>query len=78
MKKAQKKVPKPVKTESRICFGLAWFETEAEAETYAAFVRARGDRYNGGWFDGMPCGRAKQFDYSDSELGCRLYAVSTS
>lgn len=74
-KPAAEELPKPAKTESRICFGLAWFKTEAEADAFAAIVRSRGESYNGGFFHGMACGRDKGFDYVDAELG-QLYAVT--
>jgi hypothetical protein len=65
-------VPKPVRSEGRICFGINWYATEAEALEAAKAVRARGDTYNGGFFHGMPCGRAPEFD------GHGEYAVTTS
>lgn len=54
--------PTAVRRESRTCFGISYFATEGEAERYAAVVRENGYVYNGGFFDGMPCGRAPQFD----------------
>ncbi len=68
-------VPVAVKTESRICFGIAWFATEREADAYATIVRKRGDTYNGGYFHGMSCDRDSGFDYT--EQGRKLYAVTT-
>jgi hypothetical protein len=56
-------VIQPVKIESRIAFGISYFATEAEAEEYAAEVEKQRRTYNGGFFHGMPCGRAKQFDH---------------
>ena len=82
MKRAQKKtipataVPTPVKLDSRICFAIAYFTSEADAIAYDAHVRATGQTYNGGWFDGMPCGRDKGWDYVDATLG-QLFAVTT-
>ena len=32
----------PVASESRMCFGLAWFETEEQAVRYGATVRTAG------------------------------------
>lgn len=55
--------PTAVKVESRICFGISYFATEEEAESYAASVRRRGVTYNGGFLDGTPCGRAPHFDH---------------
>ena len=69
---------KPVRTESRTCFGLEWFEQEADAENRGAEVRDAGQTVNGGYMHGMECGRhstAKAFDYTDAETGKRLYAV---
>jgi hypothetical protein len=70
--------PTRVKHDSRICFGIDYFATEAEAEAAAAIVRERGDTYNGGYFDGMPCGRDSGFDHVDSDTGKKLYAVTVS
>lgn len=55
-------LPTPVKTESRICFGISWFATEEEADRYAAYVREQGITYNGGFFHGRPCGRDRDWD----------------
>ncbi len=68
-------LPTPIKQESRICFGIAWFKTEAEADRYGAHVRKAGYTYNGGFYHGMLCGRDKSWDYVDKELG-QLYAVT--
>jgi hypothetical protein len=64
----------PVKTEGRICFGLEWYATEAEAEVRTKEVRESGQRYNGGFYHGSACGREKGFDYVDKEHG-PLFAV---
>lgn len=72
----QRPSPTPVKREDRICFGIAYFSTEADAEAYALVVRARGEEYNGGFFHGMPCGRDRSRDHVDEALG-QLYAVTT-
>lgn len=69
------KLPEPVKLDTRICFGIAYFKTEADAAAYDAHVRANGITYNGGWFHGMACGRDKTWDYTDPVLG-PLYAVT--
>lgn len=68
-------LPKPVKFDSRICFSIAYFNTEADAATYAADVRRRGATYNGGWFHGMSCGRDTTWDHVDPALG-PLFAVT--
>ncbi len=74
-KKSTKPAFNIVKMDSRICFGIAFFATEREADAYAVHVRALGITYNGGWYHGMPCGRDKNFDHVDPELG-QLYAVT--
>lgn len=68
-------VPTPVKRDSRICFSIAYFASEADAHKYHDEVRRRGITYNGGWFHGMPCGRDKTWDHEDPVLG-KLYAVT--
>ena len=70
-------LPKPVKSDSRICFGIDYFYTEAEANAYDAFIRERGDTYNGGVYHGMDCGRDSRFDHVDAASGKKLYAVTT-
>ena len=67
-------VPEPVKREGRICFGIAYFTTEADAAAYDRHVREQGRTYNGGYFDGMPCGRAKEIDHVKN--GRKLFAVT--
>ena len=67
-----KNIPKPVKTDSRICFGIAYFTSEADAQQYA---KANPGSYNGGFYHGQPTGRDKSWDYEDKELGY-LYAVT--
>ena len=68
---------RPALTESRACFGLTYFRTEAEAEAFSEIVRARGDTFNGGPFHGMPCGRAREYDGDFGAVGY-LYAVTTA
>lgn len=67
--------PEPALTESRICFGIAWFTTEEDAQAFASAVKARDGRYNGGWLDGCPCGREPSRDMQHPELG-KLHAVT--
>lgn len=55
MAKAKTVMPKPVKYNSRICFGIAYFESEADAKVYADDVVRRCVTYNGGWFHGESC-----------------------
>jgi hypothetical protein len=73
--KKQTPLPTPVKRDERICFGIAYFTTERDAQRYAADVRRRGLTYNGGYFHGMSCGREPSRDYTDPALG-RLFAVT--
>jgi len=67
--------PAPVLRDGRICFGISYFATETDANAYAAEVQRRGETYNGGFFDGMPCGREKHRDYVHPTFG-QLYAVT--
>jgi hypothetical protein len=81
MKKTKRAVvPVPVKLDSRICFGIAYFTSEADATAYAAHVRAKNVTYNGGFFHGMACGRDKTWDHVDQSGGYlhgkRLFAVT--
>lgn len=69
-------LPKSVKYDSRICFAIAYFATEAEADIYGAYVRRKGYTYNGGFYHGYPLGRDKSWDYEDPKLG-KLFAVTT-
>ena len=66
----------PIKTDVRICFAIEFFDTEEEASRYHDHVRKEGWTYNGGFFDGKPCGREERFDHFDAELGKQLYAVT--
>jgi hypothetical protein len=78
MKRVKKStVPVPVKTDSRICLGISYFLSEADAQAYAQEIVRRGHTYNGGFFHGMQCGREESRDYLDDELG-QLYAVTTA
>ena len=64
----------PVKYEGRICFSLAFFASEEDADIACRAVREMGCTYNGGWFHGMPCGREFRFDRTVD--GVKVYAVS--
>ena len=66
--------PKAAKHDSRICFGISYFTSEADAKKYHDYVRSKGFTYNGGWFDGMACGRDKTFDHTTD--GVTYYAVT--
>ena len=61
--------------DSRISLSVLYFEQESEANKIAKQVVKQDCRYNGGWFDGMACGRSDAFDYEDSN-GIKWYAVT--
>ena len=69
------RTPVPAKLESRNAFDIAFFKSEAEARVAHEIVRAHDLRYEGGHFDGMPCGRDSGRDRPD-ENGAMLYAVT--
>jgi len=69
--------PVPVLSQSGNCMGVLFFRSEVEANAMAALVKVRGDRYNGGLYDGMPCGREANRDFTHPELG-KLYAVTVA
>lgn len=71
-------LPKPVKVDSRTCFGISYYATEEDAERVGAYIAKRGDTYNGGWYHGMPCGRDASWDYTNKETNQKLYAVTTA
>ncbi|NBO52179.1 MAG: hypothetical protein EBU83_01910 [bacterium] len=54
---------KPADIDSRICFGIEFYDSEEKAHAAHLISRLQGNTYNGGWFHGMPCGRDKSFDY---------------
>lgn len=68
-------LPDAVKHDSRICFGINFYRTEEDAQRAARVVQARRQTYNGGFFDGMACGREPHRDYVDPVLG-KLFAVT--
>ena len=70
------KLSGPAKIDSRICFGIIFCSSAADAEKLAKRVEARGDTYNGGWLHGTPCGRESNRDCTD-ESGTHWYAVTT-
>lgn len=74
-RKQKRFVPTPIKFDSRICFSIAYFLCEADAQAYAKDVERRGCTYNGGYFHGMACGRETRFDHVDASYG-QLYAVT--
>ncbi len=65
-----------VAEEARICFGIEWYDSEAEADERSKEVAAEGRKYNGGYFDGMSCGRETRFDMIDEKTGKKLFAVT--
>lgn len=71
-KPALSAVPQPVERDIRICFAIAFFHTEADAEAFAA---ANPGSYNGGYFHGVRTGRDKSWDKADPS-GLKLYAVT--
>jgi hypothetical protein len=71
-------LPTPIDREGRFAFSIAFFATEDDANTYAAFIRERGDTYYGGYFDGMPCGRDAGRDRRDADGNVTAYAVTTA
>lgn len=73
--KPAKKLPDPVRVDARTAFAINYFQSEADAQAFAADVKRRGATYNGGWLHGKPCGRDSTWDYVDGKLG-KLYAVT--
>lgn len=59
--------------DSRICFGVIWYTTEEAADRACSKVTGT---YNGGMFDGMPCGRRSDWDYTNKDTGQRYFAVT--
>ena len=66
----------PVRIDSRISWGLAYFLTETDADSYAAWVRQTGATRNGGLFDGMPLGNREPIHNLKTADGAPLFAVS--
>ena len=60
--------------DSRICFGVIYYATEEEADRAGSRVTGT---YNEGMFDGLPCGRKRDSDYTDKDTGQRYFAVTT-
>lgn len=61
--------------DDRISLSVLYFENQADANKIAKEVVKQDRRYNGGWFDGMPCGRCNAFDFEDNN-GIKWYAVT--
>lgn len=53
----------PADIDSRICFGIHFYDSEEKARYATLITQVQGNTYNGGWFHGMACGRDKSFDY---------------
>jgi len=51
----------------RICFGIAWYELEEDADRAAALTKKQGNCYNGGLYNGISCGRATVWDFTDKD-----------
>lgn len=66
-----------IKYDSRICFGIDYYDDESEAKREGNKVRESGATYNGGFYHGRPCGRDDSWDYFDKKLGKKLYAVTS-
>jgi hypothetical protein len=71
------KAGRPVEMDSRICFGIHFFDTEEKANFYGQAIRLRGDTYNGGYSHGASCGRDKSWDYVRKD-GVKLYGVTVA
>jgi hypothetical protein len=54
---------RPADIDSRICFGIRFYDSEEKAGVATLITKMQGNTYNGGWFHGMPCGRDTSFDY---------------
>lgn len=70
--------PNAIERDSRICFGIVWFATEEEADAAHQKVRERRERYNGGWMDGLPCGRDSSYDKRNEAGEVTAFAVTTA
>lgn len=51
----------------RICFGIAWYELESDADRAATETRKQGNCYNGGYYHGVACGRETGWDFTDKD-----------
>lgn len=58
-----KKSGRPADIDSRICFGIEFYDSEEKARYATLITQVQGNTYNGGWFHGMACGRDTSFDY---------------
>mgnify|MGYP003151882282 FL=1 len=51
----------------RICFGIAWYELEEDADRAAALTKKQRNCYNGGYYHGVACGRETGWDFTDDD-----------
>ena len=63
LKRLLKLAGSPADIDSRICFGIYFYDSEEKARIATLITQVQGNTYNGGWFHGMPCGRDTSFDY---------------
>lgn len=63
LKRLAKLAGRPADIDSRICFGIHFYDSEEKARIATLITQMQGNTYNGGWFHGMPCGRDTSFDY---------------
>ena len=63
LKRLSKLAGRPADIDSRICFGIHFYDSEEKARYATLITQVQGNTYNGGWFHGMPCGRDTSFDY---------------
>ena len=63
LKRLVKLAGRPADIDSRICFGIYFYDSEEKARIATLITQVQGNTYNGGWFHGMPCGRDTSFDY---------------
>lgn len=61
--------------DGRIALAVLYFDSLSDAELISKRVKESGCTYNGGWFDGMACGREPARDYIDAD-GIKWYAVT--
>lgn len=60
--------------DGRVSFSLAFFPSAIDAGEFEKLVEAAGCTYIGGWMDGHPCGRRREFDHEKD--GKFWFAVS--
>lgn len=63
LKRLAKLVGHPADIDSRICFGIYFYDSEEKARIATLITQVEGNTYNGGFFHGMACGRDTSFDY---------------